>query len=169
MADSRTIGIPVASATRTAIAFRKLIGGGGGGGASGGSGGTTTGSSTNGGSSRCGFPHLWQNKASCGSLAPHVQYSGTPSVWHVILVFAMSGPTLLVIADPSAPFLKSLSRVPADMRHDRRRRSQKLERARPRRTPSCSRPGAAALLNAAIPPGHGPVDSFAVDRRRRVF
>src|SRR5580658_2568509 len=67
-------------------------------------------------SSRCGLPHLWQNSASSGSLAPHVQYSGTPSVWHVILIFAMSGSTLLVIADPAAPFLKSLARVPAEVR-----------------------------------------------------
>src|SRR5580658_10952511 len=67
-------------------------------------------------SSRCGLPHLWQNSASSGSLAPHVQYSGTPSVWHVILIFAMSGSTLLVIADPAAPFLKSLARVPEEVR-----------------------------------------------------
>src|SRR5579864_5406549 len=35
--------------------------------------------------SRCGLPHLWQNSASSGSVAPQVQRSGTISVWHVIL------------------------------------------------------------------------------------
>ena len=28
-------------------------------------------------SSRCGFPHLWQNRASSGNRAPQVQNSGT--------------------------------------------------------------------------------------------
>src|SRR6266550_5434740 len=61
--------------TRTAIGLWKLgasgfaagaikFKGGGDGGCS-----TTT-------SSRCGLPHLWQNRESGGSWAPHVQYSG---------------------------------------------------------------------------------------------
>jgi phosphoglycerate dehydrogenase-like enzyme len=68
-------------------------------------------SSTKTGSSRVGLPHLWQKRASSGSFAPQVQNSGTTSVWHVILDFAMSDPTLLVIADPSAPYLKPLAGI----------------------------------------------------------
>jgi hypothetical protein len=35
-----------------------------------------------GGSSNCGFPHLWQNRASSGSFAPQVQKRFTFSVCH---------------------------------------------------------------------------------------
>src|SRR5579872_719708 len=42
------------------------------------------------GSSRCGLPHLWQNRASGGSFAPQVQTSGTTPVCHVMLKLAMS-------------------------------------------------------------------------------
>src|ERR1700742_3200927 len=66
-------------------------------------------SATTTGSSRKGRPHLWQNRASSGSRAPQVQYSGTTSVCHVILKTAMSVPTLLVIADPAADYLKPLT------------------------------------------------------------
>ena len=137
-------------------------GGGGGGTGAGGS------SSTKTGSSRVGLPHLWQKRASSGSFAPQVQYSGTPSVWHVILDFAMSGPTLLVIADPSAPFLKSLSRLPEHLR---------LVVSDDPASLSQAAPDADAILYAAskagVAPGRaraGPssaLDSFAVDRRRR--
>jgi phosphoglycerate dehydrogenase-like enzyme len=88
----------------------------GAGGAGGGGGRAIGSSSTNTGSSRVGLPHLWQKRASSGSRAPQVQDSGTPSVWHVILDFAMSGPILLVIADPSAPFLKPLARISGSVR-----------------------------------------------------
>src|SRR5580698_2335832 len=83
----------------------------GGAGRGGGRGATGSSSSTISGSARVGLPHLWQKRASSGSRAPQVQDSGTPSVWHVILSFAMPAPTLLVIADPTAPFLKPLERV----------------------------------------------------------
>src|SRR5260221_13586563 len=62
--------------------------GGGGASSTGGGSGCST-SSTNTGSSRCGLPHLWQNRASGGSFAPQVQTSGTPPVCHVMLRLAM--------------------------------------------------------------------------------
>src|SRR5579872_1185945 len=48
------------------------------------------------GSSRCGLPHLWQNRASGGSFAPQVQTSGTSPVCHVMLKTAMP-PTLATL------------------------------------------------------------------------
>ena len=105
------------------------------------------------GSSRCGLPHLWQKRASSGSFAPQVQYSGTPSVWHVILDLCdVRFPHLLVIADPAAPFLKSLARVPEQVRtivsNDPEQPS-----GRPRRRPTrfCSPRAARGLLTAVLP------------------
>ena len=64
-------------------------------------------SSTTKSSSRCGLPHLWQNRASGGSCAPQVQYSGTSSVSHVM--------SLLVLADPQASWLKLLASLGSDV------------------------------------------------------
>src|SRR6185369_16267474 len=80
-AESRNTGTPARTATRTAVALRKLMGASTGGGGAVGNGAridcTSGGSSTAINSSRCGLPHLWQNRASSGSCAPQVQYSGT--------------------------------------------------------------------------------------------
>src|SRR5579862_5499278 len=107
---------PDSSAARTAGPLRNPIGGNCGATGGGGAAGERGSSSTRIGSSRVGLPHLWQKRASSGSFAPQVQYSGTPSVWHVILDFAMSETTLLVIADPSAPFLEPLSHLAQGLR-----------------------------------------------------
>ena len=68
-------------AARTAAELRKpMPGGGAGNGRGGGSAGcveTSVANASISGSSRCGLPHLWQNRASSGSLAPHVQNSFT--------------------------------------------------------------------------------------------
>src|ERR1700683_2778393 len=82
---------PESTAARTTGPLRNPMGGNCGATGGGGAGGASGSSSTKTGSSRVGLPPLWQKRASSGSFAPQVQYSGTPSVWHVILDFAMSG------------------------------------------------------------------------------
>jgi len=120
----------------------------GGGGAGGGARGA---SSSKTGSSRVGLPHLWQKRASSGSFAPQVQYSGTPSVWHVILDFAMSEPTLLVIADPSAPFLKALERMPDHTRMIVSNDPAKLNEAAPEADAILYAATKAGLLRGVLP------------------
>src|SRR5215472_7087634 len=71
---------PPSKAMRTASPLLRPMGGNRG--ACGSGGGAVTASSRSKGSSRWGLPHLWQNRASSGNFAPHVQYSGTISVCH---------------------------------------------------------------------------------------
>ncbi len=63
----------------------------------------------------------------------------------------MSGPTLLVIADPSAPFLKSLSRVPADMRTIVAGDPEKLKESAPEADAILFAAGRGGLLNPVLP------------------
>jgi hypothetical protein len=71
---------PPNSAIRTANPLPKPMGGNFGAAGSGGG----AGCSASKGSSRCGLPHLWQKRASSGSVAPQVQRRGTISVCHDI-------------------------------------------------------------------------------------
>ena len=63
----------------------------------------------------------------------------------------MSGPTLLVIADPTAPFLKSLSRVPADMRTIVAGDPEKLKENAPEADAILFAAGRGGLLNPILP------------------
>jgi phosphoglycerate dehydrogenase-like enzyme len=63
----------------------------------------------------------------------------------------MSGPTLLVIADPTAPFLKSLSRVPGDMRTIVAGDPEKLKETAPEADAILFAAGRGGLLSPILP------------------
>jgi phosphoglycerate dehydrogenase-like enzyme len=100
------------------------------------------------GSSRCGLPHLWQNRASSGSCAPQVQKSGTISGYPDLDITSylkeLTMPlTLLVLSDPKAPWLQLLDRLGPGVN---RIVANDPERVRQ------SAPEADVLLNAAFGP-----------------